>query len=287
MADNDADDITEIEGDVLPGDDEFEPKAGDEDDEDGEGDDDDDDESESSPDDGEDGEGTPQAKKVAFTPEQQEVFNRVIGEKTHKQREAERRAEQLAEELATVRASLPREQEPLVPPMPDPYDDQYEAKVGQRDQAILALAQFRMRQQYAQQQQYDLERQQERAQLEVVAGIIRSYADQAKKLGIRAEALQVAGAAVNSIGIDPEVAQDILEDTHGPLITLYLAKNLLHVERMKGMRPTKAAHYIETVVKPRATAARVKQPSAPKPVKALGRGGAPRRERGPKGAHYE
>lgn len=289
-----------IEGEVLPGAEDFEEgallKGGEESEESGdEGDDPDDPEegeSESSTDEGEEGESddpeaTATPRKVAFTPEQQEVFNRVVGQKTHRMREAERRADQLAQELEMVRANLQQVQRPVIPDLPEPWEDDYAQRIAVRDQAIREAVAFDMQQALAHQQQVNLQQQIQQQQQESVRTTIEVYTDKAKQLGIKAAALKAAGTAVLQTGIDPNVAHYILTDEFGPLITLYLAKNPHMVERMQEMTPTQAAVHVANVVKPRALAVRKQAPTAPKPARTLGRGGAPRRERGPAGARYE
>lgn len=227
-----------------------------------------------------------EGEKVVFNEKQQEVFDKTIGEKVRKQREAERRAQQLEEQLEALRKQLPQEQKPVIPPMPDPYDDDYHQKVKERDEAIQKAVAWDVRSRIVEEQkrQTELAKQQEEYRRE--AESVESYAKKAKAFGITTEELQAAGSAVGSYGLSKEMAMHIISEEKGPLITAYLARRPLEVEKINSMSPYKAAVYISTVVAQKAGNGR-KSSTAPEPPETLGSGGAPKAERGPKGATFE
>jgi hypothetical protein len=229
-------------------------------------------------------------KQVEFTEEQQKVFNDAVGKKVFKLREKEREAETLRRRLEELEARIPQQGRPVVPESPDPFalsDVEYRQKLVQRDQAIREAAAWEAQQQALQwqRQQAQLEqqqRQQERQQAEVMA-----YADRAKKLGVAAAELQEAGTLVAGYGIDPALVEMILADDHGPLLTKYLAKNQLELERLVQMPITMAAVRLATDLKAKAVAMKPKVTKTPDPLNQPRNSGVSPKPRGPSGATFE
>lgn len=229
-------------------------------------------------------------KQVEFTEEQQKVFNDAVGKKVFKLREKEREAEQLRRRLEELEAKIPQQGRPVVPESPDPFalsDVEYRQKLVQRDQAIREAAAWEAQQQalqwQRQQAQFEQQqRQQERQQAEVVA-----YADRAKKLGVAAAELQEAGTLVAGYGIDPALVEMILADDHGPLLTKYLAKNQLELERLVQMPVTMAAVRLATDLKAKAVAMKPKVTKTPDPLNQPRNSGVSPKPRGPSGATFE
>lgn len=227
-----------------------------------------------------------EGQKVQFTPEQQAVLDKAIGDKVRKYREAEREKQQLQQELEKLRQMLPQEKRPDVPPMPDPYDDDYAAKVAKRDDAIRKAAEWDARQQAVEWQRQQTEQAKQRAELQQRQETVEVYAKRAQSFGIKPEELAMAGQAVAAYGVDMDLASFIVEHDKGPLITTYLARNPLEVEKLTNMSKLHAASYIASVIAPKVDVVRGRS-NAPKPPETLGSGGAPRAERGPKGATFE
>lgn len=229
-------------------------------------------------------------KQVEFTEEQQKVFNDAVGKKVFKLREKEREAEALRKRLDELEAKIPQQGRPAVPEAPDPFalsDVEYRQKLVQRDQAIREAAAWEAQQQalqwQRQQAQFEQQqRQQERQQAEVMA-----YADRAKKLGVAAAELQEAGTLVAGYGIDPALVEMILADDHGPLLTKYLAKNQLELERLVQMPITMAAVRLATDLKSKAVAMKPKVTKTPDPLNQPRNSGVSPKPRGPSGATFE
>jgi len=229
-------------------------------------------------------------KQVEFTEEQQKVFNDAVGKKVFKLREKEREAETLRRRLEELEAKIPQQGRPVVPESPDPFalsDVEYRQKLVQRDQAIREAAAWEAQQQalqwQRQQAQFEQQqRQQERQQAEVMA-----YADRAKKLGVAAAELQEAGTLVAGYGIDPALVEMILADDHGPLLTKYLAKNQLELERLVQMPVTMAAVRLATDLKSKAVAMKPKVTKTPDPLNQPRNSGVSPKPRGPSGATFE
>lgn len=229
-------------------------------------------------------------KPVEFTEEQQKIFNDAVGKKVFKLREKEREAEALRKRLEELEARIPQQGRPAVPDAPDPFalsEQEYRQKLVQRDQAIREAAAYEAQQQALQwqRQQAELERQQrlqERQQEEV-----KAYADRAIKLGVAPAELKEAGTLVAGYGIDPALVEMILADDHGPLLTKYLAKNQLELERLVQMPVTMAAVRLATDLKSKAVAMKPKVTTTPDPLDSPRNAGISPKPKGPKGATFE
>ena len=227
-------------------------------------------------------------EKVTFTDEQQKVLDDLAAKKTFKIKEAEREAERLRKELEDTKAKLPQETRPEVPPLPDPYDDDYEAKVLQRDDTIRQAAEFDARQSVLEEQQRVQAQQQEREQQEAQARVVEEYAGRATKLGVDTNRLVAAENKIVEFGIDAQLAHYILGDEAGPLIATYLADNLVELDNLNRMGSLNAAVRIASDIKQKAVSVGVKkQPTAPEPIETLKGAGIPPQDRGPQGATFK
>ncbi len=224
--------------------------------------------------------------KVQFTPEQQAVFDKVIGEKTFKAREAERKAEAAEQRLRQLEAQQPKENRPAVPPLPDTYDAYYDAKMAARDKAISQAAAFDAKQETLKSQREDNERQRFKAQQDELYKTAVTYKERSDKLGISAPDLQKAAADLSTFGITEDLTQFLLKDDQGPLMTMFLSRNPVELERMTSMSPVEMGAYIASAIKPKLAAVKTRT-QAPDPADVLDGGGSPRKERGPKGATFE
>jgi len=214
-------------------------------------------------------------------------YVQAINRQHRKYRDEERKRLELEEQLRQVQSQLPQQNDrPEIPPAPDPFDDDYESKIAERDKAIRKAAEWEAREQarqYAEQMQQQQAIQERATQLR---STLQTYTQRATELGIKPEELQVAGNTVATMGIHDDVATFILGDEKGPLITTYLARHPQEVEAMYGMTPTQAGAYLATKVRPKAESAHgITQ--APPPPESLDGGGAPPQQRGPKGATFE
>lgn len=225
-------------------------------------------------------------EKVSFTPEQQAVFDKAIGDKVRKMREAERQKEQIAAELERTRQLVPKDQRPNVPAMPDPYDDDYARRVAERDKAIADAAAWDAKQAVSEQQRIEREQQRQFQAQQGFLNTVQEYAKRATTLGVTQQELAESGNAVKEYGISDDVAMHILADDKGPLITKYLARNPVELDNIAQMSPMRAAAYIESVVKPK-IAVPNRTTNAPAPPETLGRRGAPRDDGGLPGVKYE
>lgn len=224
--------------------------------------------------------------KVEFDERQQKVFNEAIAKKTAKLYEERKRAEQYARELEELKKKVPQDQRPEVPPMPDPYDPDFQDKVKARDQRILEQAQYDARKaaeselQLHQHQRQLYEQQQRQIENE------KRFVQQAEKLKVSQDDLVKAVQSVAQLGgIGKDASEYVMDDPLGPQIVMYLSQNPHEVETLASMPATRAAVYIETGIKSKLGSKKVSP--APEPPDHLSGKGAAERDRGPKGARFE
>lgn len=193
--------------------------------------------------------------KVEFTPEQQEVFNASISKKVAKQKQAEREAEEARQRAAELEEKLKAAQQPerpTVPPKPDdPFDDDYAQRM---DAWATATAEQKaydeqvswQERQAAEAQQAEHVRQQQAYQQKAT-----EFFDRGDKLGISQVELGQANQQINAFNLHQDVVDHLVDDERGPEMALYLSQNLGDLDAVANMTPTKAAVYLETVVKPK------------------------------------
>jgi hypothetical protein len=229
-------------------------------------------------------------KHITFSEDQQRILDEAVGKKVFKLREKEREAEALKKRLEELEARVPEQRRPNVPAIPDPFavsDEEYRRQLYLRDEALKQAIAFDQQQQMLRQQKEQLHYQQQQKQQEALTERVQSYSQKATKLGIKAEDLQVAGNTVAQFGIHEDLVQYILEEDQGPLITTYLSKNLLELEKLREMSPTQAAVYVATTVKQKAAALKPKVNNAPDPLEQPHGAGKAPKPRGPQGAVFE
>ena len=229
-------------------------------------------------------------KPVEFTEEQQRIFNDAVGKKVFKLREKEREADDLRRRLEELEAKIPQQGRPVVPEAPDPFalsEQEYRQKLVARDQAIREAAAWEANQQAMQSQRQQAQMEQQRRQQDRQQEEVKAYADRAGKLGVAAAELQEAGTLVAGYGIDPALVEMILADDHGPLLTKYLAKNQLELERLVQMPVTMAAVRLATEIKTKAVAMKPKVTNTPDPLNQPRNAGISPAPKGPKGATFE
>lgn len=221
----------------------------------------------------------------SLTPETQLVVNKAIGRQHAKFREEQERADGLEAEVTRLKAQMPQEQRPVIPEVPDPLDDDFEQKLALRDTAIREVAAYDVRQEVAASQATATANQVQATRQAALTQSAQTYTERAQKLGLDAAELQVAGNTVAAYGVSDELAEHILNDEQGPLITRYLAGNLHELEILRGLAPMQAAVHLATKIVPKMTAVPINT-GAPPPSDGLAGGGVPPSERGPKGTTY-
>jgi hypothetical protein len=213
-------------------------------------------------------------------------YTKAINRKHFELEEERRKSRELQERLARLEQGA-QGQRPVIPDLPDPYDDGFDEKIKARDEAIAEAAAWDGEQTRKQTAEQASRREAMVQQQTELLEIVQTYGGRAKALGISEKDLQVAGQTVNALGISDDLSLFILGDEAGPAITLHLAENPEELANLANMNPMRAAVYLETKIKPRAVGNRRSVTDAPDPAETLGGGGSSPSERGPKGATYE
>lgn len=210
-----------------------------------------------------------------------------VRQKAFEEREAKREAERLRKQNEELMAKLPQEKRPAIPPIPDdPFADNFAEMMAQRDKAIQEAAAFDAREAERKRIEDERNRQIQEEQQKSFQALVQKYVSNAENVGISRHELDGINERVNAHMLDDQIANHIMDDPQGPLIASYLDKNILEIDAIKSMPVSRAAIYIENVIKPRAAQLTKKITEAPDPVEPL-KGSGVREERGPKGATYE
>jgi len=225
---------------------------------------------------------------VTFDPRQQKKLESIIAKNTYRyksQIEAEQaRAAQLEQQLQSIQSGQPAELAvdpqtgaPLVPDLPDPFEENFEQKMQERDNRLRELARWEAEQQAA--ARYELDNINRQAQ---------SFVQRGEKMGLSQDDIQRAGQFVaQAVGNRVPILQKMLKDEMGPAITTYLERNPEHLQKMLEGDDYDAIDYLAQTVRPRAVKSSKRKTAPPPPPSATEKGGGMREERGLKGATYE
>lgn len=209
-----------------------------------------------------------QVDEVAVAQEKANAaFNKQYGEK--KQLERDLAAQR---EINSKHEQAERERQAAavgdIPVMPDQFDDDFEAKVKQRDDAIIAQANYNATNNAYLQQEQLSQQQAAQAQNAKVQESMASYSQKATELGIKQEELQAAGEQVATYNLSQDLVMHILADSDGPLITKHLAANPQDGYQLASMSPFAVGQFLDNI-KTKASALKPKTSNAPAPVDSL------------------
>jgi hypothetical protein len=222
-------------------------------------------------------------KKVEFNADQQEVLDRIVAKKTFEKHEEKRKREELERKLAAYESqNVRQEQAPVVPDVPDQWDENYEQKLRQREEALTKRGEWNARQAFAAKQAHEAEQQKAQLKQQQLASDIEEYKKRAVQSGVSSEELAQAGQAVGAYIYSEDLAQAIIKDDRGALITKYLADNineLEHVSQLSQINPLAAAMYIAENIKPKLSAMKPKTTQAPEPVDVIRGAGAQKKDK--------
>jgi hypothetical protein len=210
-------------------------------------------------------ESTEQVDEVAVAQEKAtKAFNKQYGEKKQLERDL---AAQREVNNALQQADRDRQAAAVgdIPPMPDSFDDDFDAKIKIRDDAIIAKANHTATNNaYLQQQQNQQQQAQQAQQAEFNKSVI-TYSERATELGIGADELQQAGNVVGNYGLSGDLIKHILSDPDGPLITKHLAANPMEAHELANMSPYAIGSKLDAI-KSSAAALKPKQSNTPAPI---------------------
>ena len=197
----------------------------------------------------------------------QDKVQEVINKKHWEAKENERKYLAAQKELEQYKAQQ-QQAAPEIPPIPDPFEDDYEQRLRQRDEAMRTRITWEAQQDYVTQQQKHTQEQEQQAKAKELYDKQMTYTKRAKDLGISGEDLQKAGEVIAHYGLNDGLVMEILDDNDGALITKHLAANPMEIEALNGMSPYAAARYIETM-RPKLAALKPKKTNASTPATRL------------------
>lgn len=199
----------------------------------------------------------------------QEKINAAINKQHAKFREEERKRKEVEAQLEEMRAKVHEYEapkEPVIPPMPDPYSDNFEAEVKAREEALIAKAKYDVDLSLKAKAEERQQAEQQASQLAKMQQAIDQYNSKAVELGFKPEEINKAGQQLVDNGVNKDVAEFLLSDAEGPLITQYLAMNPIEFDEINQMPPMVAAITIDSKIRQKASALKPKPSNAPDPV---------------------
>jgi len=206
-------------------------------------------------------------------------------EEERKRIEVEKEAKELREKLAAFESA---KVETDIPPIPDPYDDDYEDKIKARDEAITRKASQEAQKSFLTEQQNAQKETAKKTEQERINTLISGYDKHTVTLGLNPSDVAKAGNKVVEYGISGEVAEFILEQEDGPLITTYLSENPILLDELRHMTPIQAAFKVSSDIRAAASGLKPQASTAPDPVEILtGRGAGETEDPLLKGATFE
>ena len=202
---------------------------------------------------------------------------KAINKQHAKYREEERKRIEIEKKLEDANSRLEKFEaekgDVIIPDAPDPYDEDYDAQLKVRDEAIMRKATQDAQQQSVIAQQDAQREVAQKAEQERFTAIIQGYNEQTVKLGLSPDEVRVAGDKVVEYGISVDVAEFILQQEDGPLITKYLADNPVVLDDLRHMPPIQAALKINSEIKAAASTLKPQASTTPDPAETLtGRG---------------
>lgn len=221
-------------------------------------------ESGSSNTDGESGQGEGQAqdkaagkKTVIFSEEQQEVFDREIGEKTGQIRALERKVARFEQQIAEINGGSEDDgigERPDVPEYPDRNQmsqEEFDQAIKERDKAIEDRATWDAASRAREELALEKEQQETTARAEAIKTQMETYLANAEKLGVTPEELKAAGQKIFQEPIPGPVSAFLLDHALGPQIVVHLSENpqdMTALLDMAGKNMMNAGVHIATVL---------------------------------------
>ena len=231
-------------------------------------------------------------EKPQAVDEKQEAINKAINKKHFEAQQAKR---ELEAANARIKEFEDRQREQMaaqvgkIPPLPDAFDDDYDAKMQQREQALIAQANYKAQQEiYHQQQQYTKQQAEAQQQAEF-SKKVQAYSKRATDLGIKQDELQAAANVVGNLGLSDDLVKHIIADSDGPLIVKHLAANQMDGLELAQMSPYEVGRKLDQI-RTKAGALKPKTSKAPNPSAYIGGNGVDKdsgRYQHIKGAKFE
>jgi hypothetical protein len=203
---------------------------------------------------------------------------KAINKQHYKFQEERRRAEAEKARADALEQKLRQQQpmrRPVVPPMPDAFDSEFEQKMKFREKAIgdqkAFDIQMEMQQRMQQQRQQDMATKQQQK----VQESVQKFQERATALKIDPQQMIEHENVVGTYIQDPQIANFLLADKQGPLLVKYLAENPMELMEISALDTVNAVAKIARDVLPKVTSAPSSISRTPAPSKEVsGRGAA-------------
>jgi len=156
-----------------------------------------------------------------------------------------------------------------IPDMPESYDDDYEVKVKERDEAIRQSALNEAQTKRANETREAQKLEAEKAESTRVANLTTDYNKSITALGLNADEIKAAGDKVIGYGIYTDVAEHIMQQQDGPLIIKHLSENPIILDELRNMTPIQAAMKINTDIREAASLLKPQASETPDPTEVL------------------
>lgn len=210
--------------------------------------------------------------------EEEEPAHVVISRHHAKAREEERRRLEAEQRLQQYESK--EVEQPVIPPIPDSFEDNYEQKMQERDAKIREVIQWEADQKQRDYSRNENSQRTQREQQVEMQQIGQTYMQRAKKMGVKLEDLQAGSKQIQEAGFDESLVRSILEDDKGPLITRYMAQNPMAALKISQMNPIQAVQYMERTIRPKLQAKKTSK-TPPPPDKKGGNSTSKHRNRFP------
>lgn len=190
------------------------------------------------------------------------------------------------QKLTALQADQP---EPIIPPMPDSFDDNFDELVKQRDAAIVAVTQHNTQQGIAAQTAQSAENDRALEGQRQAQADADTLSTNAVKQGIKIEDLNVAAAKVGEYHLDPALVVELMTNEDGPVMIAHLAANPMELDALRQLPLGQAFGVLHGKIRTAAQALKPKTSDAPDPPELLGGDGKPEGDNRPMiaGASFE
>jgi hypothetical protein len=217
-------------------------------------------------------------------------FKKAIDKQHRKYREEQRARQALEVRLKEFESNqAPAVESITVPPLPDSWDEDYDQKMRDRDSAMVRKANADYQVQRDKEQQATNQQKADRESYENQQAQQTKFVDAGKKLGVDSDSLAKAENTLVQAGVRGHLAAEILDDTDGPLIALYLEANPMEMYDLVDIHnanPTRGGAFLSGI-KAKAALLRKKSSNAPPPADRLDGKAAAKKDRGPIGATFD
>jgi len=201
--------------------------------------------------------------------DKQDAVQKAINRKHFQAMEAQRKYEEEKARREELEAKLQERQAPKpppeIPPLPNPYDTDYDQKMVERDKILKDHAAYQYQQHILKRQKEYQQQQVQTQQQQQVQELVTKFQENASKLNIPkeqfAESDKIVGAYLNS----PQTAEYLLKNDNGPLIVDYLANNVQEFDKINKLGGVDQVVHIVTEVLPKAIKGK-KKTKAPDPI---------------------